>query len=96
MSTPEQRASPAQARSIAALFLAAGAQPDEIDGAVETLIKMTAKSSLPPVSYAQVAQQAVDAVREYRRKTSSAVVDEASASYPVEHDNSNEGSDINI
>ena len=79
-----------------ALFMAAGARPDEIDGAVKTLIEMTAKSSLPPVSYAQVAQQAIDAIKEYRRNTSSAVVDEAEETYPVGHDNSHEGSDINI
>jgi hypothetical protein len=64
---PERRAGPGEARSVAALFLAAGAAPDEIDGAVQVLIEMTQRMNVPQ-SYAEVAQQPIDAITEYRRR----------------------------
>lgn len=70
----ERMASPGEARSIAALFLAAGARPDEIDGAVQTLIDQTRTRSIPPTTYAETAQQVIDALSAYR-KTSDAVVE---------------------
>lgn len=71
----ERRASPAEARSVAALFLAAGAQPDEIDGAVNTLIKLSEKQTMPPTTYAEIAQQAIDALQQYRQEQSPSVVE---------------------
>lgn len=62
----ERLASPGEARSIAALFLAAGARPDEIDGAVQTLITAARSQSGPPTSYAETAQQVIDALAVYR------------------------------
>lgn len=64
---PEQRAEPGAARSVAALFLAAGAAPDEIDGAVQVLIEQTRRMNVPQ-TYAAVAQQPIDAIAEYRRR----------------------------
>jgi hypothetical protein len=64
---PERMAGPGEARSVAALFLAAGAAPDEIDGAVQVLIEQI-KNQSAPTSYAAVAQQPIDAIAEYRHR----------------------------
>lgn len=64
---PDRMAGPGEARSVAALFLAAGAAPDEIDGAVQVLIEQI-KNQAAPTSYAAVAQQPIDAITEYRRR----------------------------
>jgi hypothetical protein len=77
MTAPERRAGPGEARSLAALMLAAGARPDEMDGVMTVLIAQAGKRSLPPMSYGEVAQQIIDALSEYRR-TSPSVVDAAS------------------
>jgi hypothetical protein len=64
---PEQMASPGDARSIAALFLAAGARPDEIDGAVQVLIELV-KGQEGPRTYQAVAEQPIKALQEYRKR----------------------------
>lgn len=62
-------ATPTEARAIAALFLAAGASPDEVDGAVGELIELS-KDKEAPRSYGEIAQQTVDAIQSYRRRQS--------------------------
>lgn len=64
---PERMASPGEARSIAALYLAAGAAANEIDGAVQVQIEQSA-GRMAPRSYAEVAQSVLDALTEYRHR----------------------------
>jgi hypothetical protein len=65
-----------EARSVTALFLAAGAKPEEIDPAVNVLIEMVA--GLPtPHTYEAVARQPIEALAEYRRRQSQPVVIDA-------------------
>lgn len=65
-------ATPTEARAIAALFLAAGAAPGEVDGAVQELIELS-KDSAAPRSYGEIAQQAATAIASYRGKQASLV-----------------------
>lgn len=65
--TPERMAGPGEARSIAALFLAAGAAPNEIDGAVQVQIEQSV-GRMAPRSYEEVAQSVLDALKEYRNR----------------------------
>lgn len=68
ISKPKPRlATPTEARAIAALFLAAGATPEEVDGAVMELIEQS-KDSAAPRSYGEIASQARDAIVAYRIK----------------------------
>ena len=67
-------ASPSEARSISALFMAIGARPDEIDGAVTVLIELS-KGRMAPRSYQAVAEGPLEALAEYRRRTQFSVVD---------------------
>jgi len=67
VNVPDQMASPGDARSIAALFMAAGARPDEIDGGVAILIELV-NGKPAPRDYYGIAQQVVDALAEYRRR----------------------------
>lgn len=64
---PERMAGPGEARSVAAIFLAAGAAPEEIDGAVQVMIEQL-RGQTAPSTYAAVAQQPIDAIAEYRHR----------------------------
>lgn len=63
-------ATPSQARSVVALFMGAGAVPEEIDGAVQVLIELQKQRTLPPMSYGDVAREVVEALSEYRKRNS--------------------------
>lgn len=70
--TRPRLATPTEARAIAALFLAAGATPEEVDGAVLELIELS-KDSAAPRSYGEIAQQTAAAIKSYRDKQATAV-----------------------
>lgn len=63
----EPMASPAQARSVAALFAAIGATPDEIDGAVAVQIELQQRATAPR-SYKEILESPIAALAEYRRR----------------------------
>lgn len=76
---PEVMASPSQARSLVALYLAAGALPEEIDGAVAVQIELEEKA-IAPTSYGEVASRVIRALGEYRaRHQTYTVVEESNA-----------------
>lgn len=74
-------ASPGEARSLTAVFMAAGADPrkDEVQGAVEVLIEMTSAAGREaPRTYDAIGLDALEALEEFRRRRDSQVIDAAS------------------
>lgn len=71
-------ASPGEARSLTAVFMAAGADPrqGEVQGAVEVLIELTSRPGREaPRTYDAIGLDALEALAEFRRRRDSQVID---------------------